>query len=535
MNRARHPKPLNIRARTKLQNIDHKTLPPSNMPSDDKLHTDMAENEQIFRDIFANCSDVVFRFIPAEGPAKLLVIYVEGLVNTNVLDESVLKPLIFQGIPHGLDEPLSIGEVLRNHSIAVAQTTTVTTVSEVVESVLQANVALIADNSDEVLIADLKGFEKRAIEEPSAEAAVRGPRVGFTETLLVNTSLLRQTIRSSRLKIEFRMLGDISRVNVALVYVEGVVPDSLLQEVRLRIDRIQTDAVLDTGYLEEFIEDAPFSPFPQLQNTERPDIVAASLLEGKVALFEDGSPSALIAPMTFWAGLQAAEDYYERFMYTTFVRWLRMILLNVSLFLPSFYVAVTSYQPQLIPTSLLLSIAAAREGVPFPSVVEAFLMEFMFEGLREAGVRLPKPIGSAVSIVGALVIGQAAVEAGIVSAPMVIIVATTGIASFSIPRYNFGTAYRMLRFPLLLLAGLFGLYGVAAGAIAILIHLVNLRSFGVPYLSPVAPQIVGDLKDVLIRAPRWSMRDRPPFLSGGDKRRIPEGQMPRPNRKGKKS
>jgi len=287
---------------------------------------------------------------------------------------------------------------------------------------------------------------------------------------------------------------------------------------------LKCDGVIESGFIEEFVEDFPFSPFPQVQNTERPDIVCGSLLEGKVSIFVDNTPFVLMVPMTFWSGLQAAEDYYERFIYVTFIRWIRYILFNISLLLPSIYVAVITFHPQLIPTNLLISIASAREDVPFPVLFEAIMMELMFEALREAGIRLPKSIGSAVSIVGALVIGEAAVQAGIISAPMVIVVAATGIASFAVPRYNFGTAYRLLRFPILILAGMFGLYGVILGMIAILIHLVHLRSFGVPYLSPIAPQNPKYLKDVLVRAPRWSMHRRPIMVAGQDKTRIPEGR-----------
>ncbi|EJW15184.1 GerA spore germination protein [Paenibacillus alvei DSM 29] len=313
------------------------------------------------------------------------------------------------------------------------------------------------------------------------------------------------------------------------MYIEGIVEDSILDEVRKRVSRIEIDAVLDSGFIEEFIEDAPFSPFPTVQNTERPDVVLSSLLEGKIGIIVNGSPFVLIVPMTFWSALQAAEDYYEHFIYSTAIRWLRFTLLFISILLPSLYVAATTFHPELVPAELLLSIAAAREGVPFPAVVEALLMEFMFEALREAGIRLPKPIGSAVSMVGALVIGESAVNAGIVAAPLVIVVAFTGIASFSIPRYNVGLAFRLVRFPLLILAGALGLYGIGLGLIVLLIHLVNLRSFGVPYLTPVSPEIPGNSKDIFIRAPRWAMRDRP-FFAGRDKERIPEGQKPDPQR-----
>lgn len=330
--------------------------------------------------------------------------------------------------------------------------------------------------------------------------------------------------------METIIVGQVSQTDIVIAYIDGIAPNSVLEEVRKRIRRIQIDGVLDSCYIEEFIEDITWTPFPQVQNTERPDVVCASLFEGKVAIFVDNTPFVLVVPMTFWTGLQAADDYYERSIYTTFVRFIRYALLNIALLLPSLYVALTTFHPQLIPTNLLISIAAAREGVPFPTVIETLMMEFMFEGLREAGIRLPKPVGSAVSIVGALVIGQAAVQAGIASAPVVIIVATTGISSFGIPRYNLGTACRLLRFPMLIMAGMLGLYGVIIGFFIIIIHLLGLRSFGVPYMSPVAPLIPGNLKDIFIRAPRWSMTRRPAFISGANKRRVPEGQQPSPKR-----
>ncbi|WAH44640.1 spore germination protein [Alicyclobacillus fastidiosus] len=486
-------------------------------------------NERVLRELFQNCSDVVFRPIIVHGEIKMLLVYVDGLVDTKVLDQVVLKPMMFEGMPDGLENVASVAQIVQEQLIALAQIKTVHKVSEVVGGVLKSNLAILTDGDGAALLADLKGFEKRSVEEPVAEISLRGPRDGFTETLRVNTTLVRRRIRSPKLKMESLTVGNLSQTDVVIAYIEGIVQTSVLDEVRKRVQRIQMDSVLESGYIEEFIEDQPFSPFPTVQHTERPDVVCASILEGKVAIFVDNTPFVLIVPFTFWSGLQAAEDYYERSVYTTFVRFLRLILLNVALFFPSLFVAATTFHPQLIPTSLLISIAAAREGVPFPAVIEALLMEFMFEGLREAGIRLPRAVGSAVSIVGALVIGQAAVQAGIISAPIVIVVATTGIASFAIPRYNLGIAYRMLRFPLLLMAGTMGLYGIAFATLIIFIHLVNLRSFGIPYLTPVAPQIPGNLKDVFWRAPRWSMTHRPALISGGYKKRVPEGQKPSPN------
>jgi hypothetical protein len=521
-----------VRRKIEQLNLDGKLLPDIDT---DALSTDISVNAEILKRAFQNCSDIVFRPLPGDLQSRMLIIYIDGLVDTRTLDHMVLKPAIFEGIPERLGETgpvetASLQEMIERQLIAIGQVKSVHTIREVIDFVLNSNVSILVDGIDSALVADLKGYEKRAVEEPAAEISVRGPRDGFTETLRTNTSLIRRRIKSTKLKMESITVGELTKTDIVIAYLEGIVQESVLDEVRTRIKRIEIDGILGSGYIEEFIEDLPFSPFPQIQNTERPDVVCANLLEGRVAVLVDTSPFTLIIPMTFWAGLQAAEDYYERFLYTTAVRWMRMVLLNISLLFPSLYVAVTTFHPQLIPTNLLVSIAASREGVPFPTVIEALLMEGMFEGLREAGIRLPKPVGSAVSIVGALVIGQAAVQAGIISAPMVIIVATTGISSFAIPRYNLGSAYRMLRFPILILAGVLGLFGIAIGATIILIHLVNLRSFGVPYLAPAAPQFPGNLKDIFIRAPRWSIKKRPALIAGEDKTRTGQGQQPGPGR-----
>lgn len=525
MKKVRKTKPL----KRAIQELERSSILSPNVQVEG-LVSDLSVNEQVLKQVFENCSDIVFRPILVHRKTKILLIYVDGLVDSKIIDQVFLKPMIFEEMADGLERLGTTGQIIQDRLIAFAQVKVVTNMREVINGVLKANIAVLTDGNGQGLVADLKGFEKRSIEEPSAEVSVRGPREGFTETLRVNTSLVRRRIRSPRLKMEPYTIGELTQTDIAITYIEGIAPNSVLEEVRKRVQRIQIDGVLDSAFIEEFIEDLPFSPFPQVQNTERPDVVCASLLEGKVAILVDNTPFVLIVPMTFWAGVQAAEDYYERSIYATFVRWIRFVLINISLVLPSLYVAITTYHPQLIPTTLLISIAAAREGVPFPALVEALMMEFLFEGLREAGIRLPKPIGSAVSIVGALVIGQAAVQAGIISAPMVIIVATTGIASFSFPRYNMGTAYRMLRFPMLLLAGIVGLFGIACGILTMIIHLSNIRSFGIPYLSPVAPQIPSELKDVLIRAPRWNMTHRPSLISGKEKIRTPVGQQPGPKR-----
>lgn len=496
----------------------------------DQVVPELTLNEQSLRAIFANWSDMVYRSFTLDEQTRLLCVFIDSLCDTEALEENVLKLLMNR--PYHSDgdssHPIPMKLIIQQQLLAVAQLKTVSMISEAVKAILDGNIAIFTSDCTDVLLLDLKGFEKRSIDEPFSEPTVRGPRDGFTENLQVNTSLIRRRIRTSKLKSELYVLGELTQTPIVLLYIEGLALETLIAEVRSRLKRIQIDGVLESGFIEEFIEDNPFSLFPQVQNSERPDVVCAALLEGKVAICIDNTPFALILPMTFWAGLQAAEDYYERFLYVSFIRMTRFILMLMALFFPSIYVAVTTFHPGMLPTGLLVSIASAREGVPFPSVIEAFLMEFVFEGLREASIRLPKMVGSAVSIVGALVIGQSAVQAGIIAAPMVIIVATTGIASFAIPRYNLGISLRMLRFPMLLMAGIMGFYGVVFGSIMIMIHLVCLKSFGLPYMYPVAPQLFAGFKDWIIRAPRWKMTKRPAFLSGNNKTRIPEGQRPNP-------
>ncbi|WP_026564787.1 spore germination protein [Bacillus sp. UNC41MFS5] len=495
--------------------------------------TNLSENEQILKEMFQNCADFIIRPIYITGKPKILLAYLDGLTDTKTLENMLFKPMVFEGLPNDSVEIRSIVQIMEKQLLSVTPVKTVSQMNELVNGVLKANVGILLEGESQALLVNLTEFEMRNVEEPATEITIRGPRDGFTELIRTNTTLLRRRIRSTRLKLESLSIGELSQTDVVIAYIEGIAQDSLLEEVRKRLGRIKIDAILESEYIEEFIEDMPFSPFPQIQNTERPDIVVANLLEGKVAILVDNTPFALIAPMTFWDGLQSVEDYYERFFYTNFIRFVRYVLFIMTLFLPSLYVALSTYHPKLIPTKLLISIASAREGVPFPAIIEALIMEFVFEGLREAGIRLPRAVGSAVSIVGALVVGQAAVQAGIVSAPMVIVVATTGIASFSIPRYNLGTALRLVRFAILILSGIFGLYGTTLGFIMLTIHLVNLRSFGVPYFTPVAPQIPRDLKSTLFRSPRWAMQFGPIFTFGSNKPRIPPGQKPSPKKGGR--
>jgi spore germination protein KA len=310
------------------------------------------------------------------------------------------------------------------------------------------------------------------------------------------------------------------------MYIHGIANDKVVKEIRQRLKRIDIDSILESGYIEQLIEDQTFTPFPTMYNTERPDVVAGNLLEGRIAIFVDGTPFVLIAPALFMQFFQSAEDYYARFDIATSIRLLRIFMFMISLIAPATYVAVTTFHQEMVPTTLIVAIAAQREAVPFPAFVEALLMELTFEILREAGIRLPKAIGSAVSIVGALVIGQAAVQASIVSPAMVIIVSITAIASFATPSFDMAISARLIRFLFMIGAATFGFYGIILCLLMMVVHLCSLRSFGVPYMAPFAPFIPVNNGDTVIRLPWWTLRQRPRLITANT---VREGSNQNPH------
>ncbi|PYI52581.1 spore germination protein [Paenibacillus flagellatus] len=476
------------------------------------------ENERRIREIMSESSDFVIREFRMENGVKALALYVDGLANTQLVDRTVGSLMIRKG------DRTRIEDVLER-TLPVSQLSEADNFGDLLHKVLSGDAGLLVDGNDRALVMGLRGAEHRTVAEPETESAIRGPREGFTELLRTNTSLLRRKIKSPRLKMKPLVVGKETNTDIVVSYIDGLADPELVREVVRRIEAIDIDGVLESGYVEELIQDHGYSPFPQIMYTERPDTAAGALLEGRVAILTDGTPFVLVVPVTFWTFLQANEDYFERFQIASFLRVIRAFFMIIALTTPALYIAVTTFHQEMLPTTLLLSVAAAREAIPFPAVIEVLIMELTFEALREAGVRLPKAVGQAVSILGALVVGQAAVEAGIVSAPLVIVVSITGIASFAIPKFNAAISVRLLRFPLMLLASIFGLYGIVIGTMVIIGHLGRLRSFGVPYLSPISPLTFADLKDTIVRVPWWNMKRRPMALDVRNTVRIGEATV----------
>ena len=492
------------------------------------LWGNLTHDEARIKEILGDSYDFQCRELEiGRDPAcRAALFYFDGLVDKKLMDigflRSLLQDLELGPLVHDREELLTR---IKLRILNTADVREVASLEELTEGVLVGNAALLADGCRKALLLGVPGWEHRAVQEPMDESVIRGPRDGFVETIRVNTALVRRRIKDPALRLERFVLGRRTKTEVVVAYMQGIANAQVVEEVRRRILRIDLDGIIDSGYLEELIEDAPYSPFPQLFNTERPDRFAANLLEGRVGILVDGSPFALLLPISFLMTFQASDDYYERLWVATFLRWLRFVNFLVALLLPSIYVALTTYHQELIPDPLLLSIAAAREGVPFPALLEALLMEITLEIMREAGLRLPKPIGNAISIVGALVLGQVAVMTGLVSASMVVVVGYTAIATFTTPRYSAMIPIRLLRFPLMILAGTLGLFGVMVGFLAVHIHLVSLRSFGTPYMAPIAPYVWNDLKDILWRAHWLAMRTRPKL--GEPQEPIREGETVR--------
>ena len=476
----------------------------------DLITPKVEENIAYLKELLKDDSDIVYRQFNISN-WKAAVVYIDGMADKILIDNFVLESLMLKS------ERVENVMQIKDNLLTVSDMRELMKLSEAVNAMLSGDTMMFIEGIPSAFVIATRFWPARGVSEPSGETVIRGGRDGFTETIRFNTALIRRRIRDTRFKIKPKTLGIRSKSDIAIMYIEDIVNKDVLQKVMDRIDKINIDAVLDSGYVEQLIEDNKWSPFPQLQSTERPDVVSAALYEGRVAILVDNSPFAIIVPATLPSLFQTPDDYYQRWMNSSVLRIIRLFAIFIGLVMPALYVAVTSFHTSIIPTRLAYSIAASREGVPFPAFVETLIMEFALAFLIEAVVRLPKAIGSTIGIVGGLIIGQSAVSAGIVSPIMIIIVSITAISSFITPNYEVSSALRLARFFLIILATIIGLYGIALGLIILLIHLVKLKSFGVPYLSPLVHPHKKDFKDVFIRAPLDTFKDRPEYMEPQDK------------------
>jgi len=491
-------------------------------PRDQAVSSSIEENilalETIYN--FPDNKDLIIRSItiPASPPVTAKLAFVEGLVDRKIISLSVLQPLMLMGSQERELYQQDVLNLLITKYLPSNRVKLADTLRDVTDSLNLGDAALFLDGVARAIIVETKGQEHRAVNRPMIEQSVRGSQSGFTETLKVNTGLVRSMLRTSDLTTEILTVGQRSNTLCALMYLKSVINPDLVNEAKRRLANIQTDVIVESGMLQQFLVDSPAMPYPQALSTERPDRVAAALSEGRFAVLMDGSPFAIVAPINLFTLFHAGEDFSYSGMGASLGRLLRLFGAALTLILPSAYIAITYYHPEALPTDLALAIAGARERVPFPAVLEIAMMEFAFELLREAGVRIPGMLGGTIGIVGAIILGQAAVAASIVSPITVMIIAVTGLASFSIPDFSLAIAIRLTRFSFEVLAAIFGLVGVASGLLIMTGLLCSLKSFGVPYLAPIAPKTKAGF-DVVMRGQVFTQELRPDELSPLDKRR----------------
>ncbi|RKL66956.1 spore germination protein [Salipaludibacillus neizhouensis] len=485
-------------------------------------------NSRELHRVFKKSVDVKYRNLEVydKTPVKVFISFINGLVNEEYINLHIMKPLMEPGFFKETEKMISTDFFtnVKNKILSTSNMKEVNTIDDVIDGVLSGETVIFIDGYKSAFLVSTQGFESRSVEEPQTEANVRGPREGFNEVLKVNTTLIRRKIKNSNLAFEDIKIGKQTKTNIRISYIEGIANSEVVEEVKNRLKRIDTDTILESGYIEQFIEDHPFSPFPTIGNSEKPDKVSAKILEGRIAIFCDGTPFVLTVPQVLIETFQVPEDYYSRPYLASVLRLLRLLALFLTVYTPAIYVSIATFHHEMVPAQLLTTMVASAEKVPFPTFLEALIMIITFQLLSEAGVRMPRPIGSAISIVGALVIGEAAVAAGLVSAPMVIVVALTAITGFVVPSLN--DSIILSRFFLLFLSAGLGFYGMLTGTVILVAHLCSLRSFGTPYLSPMGPIFLSELKDSIIRMPLWLLQSRPQSINW--KKSVRQGSQNKP-------
>ncbi len=470
----------------------HKSPPQS---KEHRLTGRLSDDMVTLRTMFSNSSDFLTREITVAG-ISVAFLMIEGMINLQTLSEMLLEPLLSHRFPAHA-KPQEINDYIENRTVLAADTIHIYSCEQVFRMIMSGFVVLLIDNIPHACAYGMQGFSFRSVSEPSAEVNELGSREGFTEPLRINMSMIRRRVKSPKLKFDLLSVGRVSQTDICLIYMTDRVSKSLLRKLKRRISSLSLDVVLTSGYLKPFLSGKPWSLFPDVSTTERPDVLCAKIQEGRVAVLIDGTPFALVVPCLFTENFQSLDDYAHSAFYASFVRIIKYVSFFVSILLPGIYVAVSSFHPELLPHALLFNVAAAEETTPFPIGIEALIIHFLYEIMREAGLRLPRPIGHAVSIVGALVIGDAAVTAGLIGAPMVMIVATTAIASFVVPPLY--EAISVLRFFFILTGMSLGLYGIILFSLVLFVNVCAKTSFGIPITAPVSPFSLSAMRDTFIR------------------------------------
>lgn len=486
------------------------------------VSSNLQTNEAQIREWCKNCDDIIIRPMKLGQLPKVdcLVVYIEVAVSNMMLEESMIGRLLIQLQKMTPDE---IRQTLNEDGLGITDVKELVTMKEAMAAMLAGNAIFFIDGYDKAVKISSKGYPGMGVSKADSEKVLRGSKEAFTESVKLNAALVRKRIRDTGMKVKERPVGKRSNTMTSMLYMEDLVYPELLKAMENKLDSFEIDGVMDSGVIEQLTEEAWYSPFPQYQTTERPDKAAMAVLDGRVVLLSDNSPEALILPTTVNTLFQTSDDYYRHFGIVSFLRIIRYIAAFLAVSLPGMYVAVTNYHTQILPTNLILSLAEARQGVPFPSVIEVLILELSFELLREAGVRMPGPIGNTIGIVGGLIIGQAAVTANIVSPIVVVIVALTALSSFSIPNEEFSEALRLVKYAMIIGCAFFGILGLVFCWFLLIGHLCGLKSFNIPYLMPFVASNMNqgkDKRDAIVRLPLPFINKRSVFTKRGSRTKL---------------
>ncbi len=462
--------------------------------------------------------DIVIREFKIGWKLGACLVFIDGMADKTIINQFILRELMDKRKFNDLKE--IDAEFLITRVLTINQIKTETKFKNVVNNILDGMSVLFVDGSEECIIMETRGYEKRNVDKPVTENVIRGSQEGFTENIRTNLTLIHKIVKNENLQVEFIPLDITNNAKCAILYMRNIANPAVIKEVKRRLRGIKLDTILGDGMIEQMIEDSPFALVPQVMETERPDRAASFIMEGKVVIITEGTPFVISVPVTFLNLIHSSEDSMLRWQYGSFLRMIRIFGMLLTILLPSLYVALTLYHQEMIPTLLLDSIAKSRENVPFPTVIEVLIMEVSFELIREGGIRIPSITGQTLGIIGALILGQAAVSAGLVSPIMIIIVAITGLGSFTIPNYGLSVGFRILRFIFIIFGGFAGFYGVAIGLFIFGGLLVSMKSFGVPFFAPISPttRFSGDKA---MRLPIWRQELRPDAVQTVNRRRQP--------------
>ena len=471
-------------------------------------------------------SDIVVRTFSMHitREIKAAVIFMQGITDISHLNENILKPLIHDCRNHDeLESFENIIEFVENKLLLVGSVKRQKFLDKVVQDIFDGLTVIFIDGVSEVLIADIKGGDKRSLNEPLLNRTICGPREGFIENLSTNISLIRRKLKDPNLVVEKFVLGKRSRSEVAVLYIKDIAWPEIVEKIINKIKNISIDGLLSPGYINQFIEDNPFSLFPLYREIERADIAVAELLEGRIVILQDQSPLAIVYPVLFIELMQAAEDYYTKPMHGSMMRVFRYVAFFLATSLPALYISLVSFRHELIPYELIVPIAKIRSKVPFPAAVEVLILEVIIQIIFEAGIRLPSPLGQTIGVVAGIILGQAIISASLASPAVIVIIAIATISTFAIPDFCISMTARILRFIFIAAASVFGMFGFSIAWMFVIVHLANQNSMGVAYFSPYAPLKFADMKDSLTRSSIFSFFKRPKSIPVRDDTRQSAG------------